>query len=90
MGNLLILSDAGGTFLASAADPFLSLYVEVDGSSLFSAGRSVEAREANAKGLLAQLRIPYLDTYVSTAYRPGGRMPGINWYGHCLDSHTAE
>ena len=46
--------------------------------------RSVEAREARAKALLSSLRIPYLDTFVSTSYRPGGRMPPGNCNHFCL------
>ena len=41
--------------------------------------RSVESREKRAKDLLASLRVPYLDTFVSTSYRPGGRVPKNNW-----------
>ena len=38
--------------------------------------RGIEGREARTKQLLGSLGVPYLDTFVSTSYRPSGRMPG--------------
>ena len=52
--------------------------------------RGVEGREARAKALLGSLGVPYLDTFVSTSYRPGGRMPGVNCNHFCLPGPVDE
>jgi hypothetical protein len=38
--------------------------------------RQIEAQGKLARALLSTVGVPYLDTYVATMFRPGGRMPG--------------
>ena len=47
--------------------------------------RAIEGRESQTKPLVQHFGVPYVDTFVSTSYRPaGGRMPPNNCNHFCL------
>ena len=52
--------------------------------------RAIEGRESLSRKLVGAFGVTYLDTFVSTSYRPGGRMSAINCNHFCLPGPPDE